>query len=549
MEPDANDILDYPGHWKATLLGEDFWKDAEVWNKNTNDEIEADHDQSLHTRFPFNIGPDEGPTQIQRVPSITITAADPDDEEVVSAPPALETGKRSRRFSMNDAFSLNSLAGRSNTSLFSGSRVLELGRHSRSRSRPNNSVRSSSITADFRRSNSMIRSTFNRFVKKKVVDEVDEEVEKGGEEQDDGAAIETEDPIPVLPMYGPDQATPMNPLIEFRGGVLWTALPKDRQTLGLDVFWPIPVDKSHANNNGDKEYKLQYRVTGEKQSQPPSEENGNEENELSEDDEEQPPIFHIDNMAPLCMFRNLRVLKITGMMQSYQMYIFQAAWLNPHLEELEIGMALPPRLSRRYKWPYIKGGWRLNKATYGEPVYHGTGDGSLLRTVGVAEYLDKVCLEKAKIRAMAMGATRNRLSIRTLILTSVVVDADPFLHWFDPKRLKCINFKDNCVDAGFYLTHCMRKVSVLFPRQLREPVNTVEIRKVDPRRELKIIEIKGGRKIGEIPYRGKESLEEEIPRNAGPKASSADADRLVQVGKEGHQGERDKKDCHIGVAI
>lgn len=119
---------------------------------------------------------------------------------------------------------------------------------------------------------------------------------------------------------------------------------------------------------------------------------------------------------------------------------------------------------------------------------------------------------------MATGSTRNRLSIRTLVLSGVVVDADPFLHWFDPKRLKCINLKENCVDAGFWLPHCMKKVTVLFPWQIDEP--TVIGRRVDSSAELKVVELKGGKKIGEIPYRGPKSLEEGIPRNVGVKTNS-----------------------------
>jgi hypothetical protein len=123
-----------------------------------------------------------------------------------------------------------------------------------------------------------------------------------------------------------------------------------------------------------------------------------------------------------------------------------------------------------------------------------------------------MCIEKAKIRAMASGSTRNRLSIRTLILTGVVVDADPFLHWFDPKRLKYINFKDNCVDAGFYLSHCMKNVSILFPKKIREPILTG--RRVNLCRELKLVRIKRGRKVEKIEYRDVENLREEIPRDA-----------------------------------
>ncbi|KAL4907662.1 hypothetical protein BDW74DRAFT_175444 [Aspergillus multicolor] len=450
------------------------------------------HDQSLHTRFPFNIGPEQ--SQTPRVPCIIAT--DTDLDEVLEDPAPL---KRSRRFSMNDALgvTVNTSSKSSSSTLQPPSRVLglDLGRRSRSRSRSrsDNRVRSSSVTADIRRSSSMIRSTFNRLSGRRRMREKEEEDVEEIEAEIDELELETlQEPSPPIPEFTPDQATPANPLMEFRGGALWAALPKDRRTLGLDVFWPIPAD--HLTDINTIEHKTKKKAATE-----------------DEEEEEEPTILPIDEMWPLCTFRNLRVLKITGMMQSYQMYIFQAAWLNTDLEELEIGMALPPRLRRGYKWPYIKGGWRLNKATYGEPVYHGTGEGTLLHNVGVAEYLDKMCLEKAKIRAMAIGSTRNRLSIRTLILTGVAVDADPFLHWFDPKRLKCINFKDNCVDAGFYLSHCMKKVSVLFPRQIKGPV--IAARRVDLGRELKVIRIEGGKKVGEVPYRGLESLKQEIPKN------------------------------------
>ncbi|KAL4919072.1 hypothetical protein BDW62DRAFT_210021 [Aspergillus aurantiobrunneus] len=470
MRSKSNNIDDFPAHWKATLLGEEFWRDAEDWNRDTNARIEAGN---LHTRFPFNIGPEQTP----RAPSITTNAADSDDAAEAAIPE-----KINRRFSMSDALSVHSLTGRSGSVLFPPSRVLERGRNSRSQLRSNNHDRSSSLATGIRRSNSMIRSTFNMLSRRKKI--MDEE-----EEDEDEPVLK-----PIIPAFTQDQATPAKPLMEFRGGAHWTALPKDRRTLGIDVYWPVPTDK-HDARNLEEDVRKQNR---------------NESTE--EEEEEDPTIFPIDNMVPLCMFRNLRSLKITGMMQSYQMYIFQAAWLNNNLEELEIGMALPPRLCRGYKWPYMKGGWRLDKATYGDPVYYGNGEGALLRTVGAGEYLDKMCLEKAKIRAMAMGNTRNRLSIRTLILTGVVVDADPFLHWFDPKRLKCINFKDNCVDAGFYLSHCMKKVSILFPRQIDEPVSTG--RNVNPLAQLKVIQIKGGKKVGEIPFRGPQSLEE-IPMNVG----------------------------------
>lgn len=136
------------------------------------------------------------------------------------------------------------------------------------------------------------------------------------------------------------------------------------------------------------------------------------------------------------------------------------------------------------------------------------GSGTLKRSIGVGEYLDKIAIEKAKVCAMANGRTLNRLSIKTLTLNGFIVDAEPFLHWFDPKRLRCINFQDNCVDAGFYLSVPMKRVNVRYPLDINEKALTV--RRVDLKKELKVVQLKGGKKVGEAPYRGRETLEEDI---------------------------------------
>ena len=129
------------------------------------------------------------------------------------------------------------------------------------------------------------------------------------------------------------------------------------------------------------------------------------------------------------------------------------------------------------------------------------GTGNLDRKIGLGAYLDKTSIEKAKVRAMATGRTLNRLSIKTLTLTGFVVDADPILLWFDPRRLRSIHFQDNCVDAGFYLCLPMRRrVVVRFPMEVKERV--VSVRRVDLRGELRVVEIRGGRKVGEVVYSG-----------------------------------------------
>ncbi|OJJ96206.1 hypothetical protein ASPACDRAFT_81476, partial [Aspergillus aculeatus ATCC 16872] len=147
----------------------------------------------------------------------------------------------------------------------------------------------------------------------------------------------------------------------------------------------------------------------------------------------------------------------------------------------------------------------MNPTHYSAPVYCGTGAGTLPRTIGEGEYLDKIALEKAKICAMVQGPTRNRLSIRTLTLTGFVVDADPFLLWFDATRLKCLNFKDYCLDAGLYLCEAMHRVSVLYPRLLmvdEEGREAVVARRVNLRKELRVVQLRGGRKVGEMAYTG-----------------------------------------------
>ena len=49
--------------------------------------------------------------------------------------------------------------------------------------------------------------------------------------------------------------------------------------------------------------------------------------------------FPPQDLSPLCLYRQLRSLKITGMMQSYQSYIWLVVWLNPQLADLTLEMA------------------------------------------------------------------------------------------------------------------------------------------------------------------------------------------------------------------
>lgn len=125
-------------------------------------------------------------------------------------------------------------------------------------------------------------------------------------------------------------ATPAKPLVGFRGGPSWLPLPRDKSTLGLDLFWPCAHGQEEIN------------------------------------------CLDIMELKPLCQFRGLRSLKLVGMMQSYQNYIWQAAWLNLALDELELGMMLKPEIiSLTYgsQWRLIEEGWTMDEKQNAEPSY------------------------------------------------------------------------------------------------------------------------------------------------------------------------------------
>ena len=83
-----------------------------------------------------------------------------------------------------------------------------------------------------------------------------------------------------------------------------------------------------------------------------------------------------DNMLPaqelslLLSHRNLRVLKITGMLQSYQKCIWQLVWMNPKLEVLELEMALEPEiLMEDSQFRPIQGEWTALTEQEAGPTY------------------------------------------------------------------------------------------------------------------------------------------------------------------------------------
>jgi hypothetical protein len=125
-----------------------------------------------------------------------------------------------------------------------------------------------------------------------------------------------------------DLGDSQNPIIHFRPQ-LWKHLEPTRDTINLDLFWPQRLDDQEEDeDDGD--------------------ENRDDKN-----------IFPLQGLLPLCEFRKLRSLRLGGMLQSYQTYIWQTCWLNPGLEELVLEMALQPTMKDSYQsWTPITGSWR-----------------------------------------------------------------------------------------------------------------------------------------------------------------------------------------------
>ena len=99
-----------------------------------------------------------------------------------------------------------------------------------------------------------------------------------------------------------------------------------------------------------------------------------------------------------------------------------------------------------------------------------------------------------------MDRTSHRLTIKTLTLSGFVVDADPFLQWFDPQRLRSIYFKGECIDAGFWLPPAMQRVTVRCPRNIDLEPMPVGILALNLPRDVSVVELKQGKKVHEVVF-------------------------------------------------
>lgn len=313
---------EHPAHWNNTLMGGDFWKDATDYEEQLSKNLETCMltaqlgiqycfifgvllyteltlvalDLNLHRRFPFNLISEQSP-QTQDQPTQKETPA-PKLQRRVSVSGVQGPGPKRRR-------SLTLVP----------SRFLELSRRARSRSPVKHSAPTTPV---FPWSPSLTPLKAPDEYKETTVEAIEI------------PASPRLAPIIHRPVHKPEIATPKEPLMNFRGGCSWDSLPRDKETLGLDLFWPCRPNMDETNCLSVKEIK------------------------------------------PLCQFRNLRSLKIVGMLQSYQTYIWQAVWLNMNLDELELGMALEPVVANptySMEWQRIQHGWKINPRDFASPVY------------------------------------------------------------------------------------------------------------------------------------------------------------------------------------
>lgn len=113
-------------------------------------------------------------------------------------------------------------------------------------------------------------------------------------------------------------------------------------------------------------------------------------------------IFPKTDLSPLWRLSELRSLKVVGMQRTYQSYIWEAVWKNPHIERLTMEMAEAPAISKRAQelgWHVIHGSdWAPRKLCEVAAKYRGDSKnrGRLHERNGWGEYLDVNAILLAK---------------------------------------------------------------------------------------------------------------------------------------------------------
>ncbi|KAF2140843.1 uncharacterized protein K452DRAFT_319154 [Aplosporella prunicola CBS 121167] len=162
----------------------------------------------------------------------------------------------------------------------------------------------------------------------------------------------------------------------------------------------------------------------------------------------------MEDLQPLCEFRELRDLRIVGMKISFQPLIWEVVWLNSKLEELELGMAENPTAKgvNGKAWTVVSKDWYPNDDFTNNGYRGQDGAGPLDSSFGNGEYLDALTIRKARVTvAQNVSHSLGNLPILTLRLCGFVVDDMPFRQYFE--KLECLELYDGCIDAGFTLNN------------------------------------------------------------------------------------------------
>ncbi|KIV77898.1 hypothetical protein PV11_09674 [Exophiala sideris] len=250
-----------------------------------------------------------------------------------------------------------------------------------------------------------------------------------------------------------------HPIKNFRP-YLWRHLDVNRETLNIDVFWPIKLedidDEEEEDENGD--------LKG---------------------------VFPIKELQPLKTFHNLHYLQLNGMMRSYQSVIWATCWVNKNLTKVHLEMALEPLICDdiMHKYRKIDTKWTFDRLsdTAPENEYMGShGSGTLHEEFGDGEYLDQQVMKNSQLDVLHQVPVENLryLPITHLTLMNFVVDGGPFYRWFDPAKFKEITFKGDCIDSGFSLPDDMMTTV-----RVNSPKPVAPARWVRPG-EVKLVEIK-----------------------------------------------------------
>lgn len=116
--------------------------------------------------------------------------------------------------------------------------------------------------------------------------------------------------------------------------------------------------------------------------------------------------------------------------------------------------------------------------------------GALCGSTGTGEYLDKHAMASARSFVSSQGVNLRYLPIVKLVLAGFVVDAGPFFRWFNPMRLRQIEFKYGCIDAGFALpSHMTNLVTVTWPGKLPWKTQMVAVSRIR-QQDIKTVRIK-----------------------------------------------------------